>query len=198
MQNKLIAVTGGIGSGKTEAIEIIKSMGYSVFSLDKIYSDLLKNFSFLQEVCRILKVFPIKDENGNWTFDHRAAAENAFTDGKIKAELNAFTHPEIMKEFYKRAECEEGAVFCEVPLLYESGIEKDFDFVIVITRPLEERFKGIISRDGLSREEIEKRINNQFDYTNLRPNEHTIVIENDGSPEVLGERVKSAVEKITF
>ena len=136
------------------------------------------------------------DNKGNWTFDHRAAAKNAFSDERIKAELNAFTHPEIMKEFHKRAEKESGAVFCEVPLLYESGTEKDFDFVLVIKRAVEDRVASVEARDGLTKEEIENRIKNQFDYANLTPNEHTIVIENDGSLQVLGEKVRSAVEKI--
>ena len=196
MPSKTVAVTGGIGSGKTEVINIIKSFGYKVYNLDEIYRELLKNYEFLQEVCGILKVFPILNSDGSYTFDHRKAGENAFSDEKIKTELNAFTHPRIMAKFKELISAENGLVFCEVPLLFESGLKGEFDKVIVVTRDLRIRIEAVKTRDDLTEEEIIKRIKNQFDYANFIPDEHTIVIENDCGKEVLYEKVKSVIEKI--
>ena len=194
MPNKKIAITGGIGSGKSEVVRIIKDLGYAVYDMDKIYYSLLKKFEFLQKVCEILKVFPKRVNGGGWTFDKKKASENAFKDKAIKGRLEEFTHPEIIKEFNRLASSESGAVFCEVPLYFECGLSGEFDGVIVVKRPIENRFASLKSR-GLTEDEINLRIKNQFDYANFIPDEHTIVVENDGDIVALEERVKSAVEK---
>ena len=195
MPSKTIAITGGIGSGKSEVSRIIRSLGYPVYDMDEIYSSLLNKYEFLQKVCEILKVFPIRVNDGEWTFDHREAAKNAFKDKSIKNRLDEFTHPEILKEFKRLSKAERGAVFCEVPLYYESGLSNQFDSALVVIRPLADRIESVKLR-GLTEEEIRLRIENQFDYTNFVPDEHTIVIENVKDLNELEARVKSAVEKV--
>ena len=55
-----IAVTGGIGSGKSTVIDIISREGYKTVSLDKVYSELLDNPEFVREVCKITGTLPIE------------------------------------------------------------------------------------------------------------------------------------------
>lgn len=196
LNNLTVAVTGGIGSGKSQAIAEIKKLGHTVYSLDAIYADLLKEWDFLDKVCKIAGVPPIKDEKGDYTLDRKGAARAVYGDAEKLKKLNEFTHPAIMREFYKRAQSAAGVVFCEVPLLYESGLSHEFDYIFVIRRPLEERIVSAMARDEKTREAVISAIKNQFDYTKLVPDEHTIVIENDGTIDALGARIGEEIQKI--
>jgi hypothetical protein len=88
-----------------------------------------------------------------------------------------------------------GLVFNEVHLLFESGLQGNYDGVIVVYRPLEDRINSVISRSGLPREEVLKRIKNQFNYENFDKTKHT-VISNDGVLENLKRRVKEVLIEI--
>ena len=85
-------------------------------------------------------------------------------------------------------------MFAEVPLLFEGGYQKDFDGVIVVLREKSARIGAVAVRDGLSEEEVERRIKNQFDYENKSIFEHTVLY-NDGDLAKLREKVGSVLEK---
>ncbi|MBO6262770.1 MAG: dephospho-CoA kinase [Clostridia bacterium] len=196
MQSKLIAVTGGIGSGKSTVTKIIKRLGYAVFDLDKIYSDILKNPVFLQKLCEEIGILP-KCENGEYVLDRERVSKLVFSDKKALLKLNSFTHPKIMEELSLRIKSENLEIaFCEVPLLFESGLEKYFNKIIVVMRSLEDRIAAVSNRDGKTSEQIKKIMENQFDYTNFSPDDNTIIIENNGDKFELEEKVSSIIKKI--
>ena len=193
--NKLIAITGGIGSGKSFALKIIKKLGYKTFSADLVYKNLLKSKRFVLSVCSLLSVQPIED-NGKIHLDKNAVSKVVFEDKtKLKA-LNDFTHPKIMQKMISLAKKENGIVFCEVPLLFEGGFEDLFDGVFVIKRKNEDRFLSAAKRDGKTIEQIKSVAKNQFDYTKIKDNEHTFIIENDGDKVALTEKIKVAIENL--
>lgn len=158
--NVKIAITGGIGSGKSSVAEIIAGEGYPVFSCDKIYSELLCDKTFLSE---IEKIFPGVVKGGK--LDRRMLSSEVFKDtGKLK-KLNALTHDKILCAAFCKME-EERLSFLEVPLLFENGFEKLFDGVVVVLRDFEKRVDSVMQRDKISREEVILRIKSQFDYDN--------------------------------
>ncbi len=194
--NVFAAITGGIGSGKSEVLSHIGQLGYKIINLDEVYADLLQNTEFLNEVCAITGTMPKEETDGRMTLNRKEVSEKVFSDPDLLKRLNEYTHPIIMREAKKTAEKCGGVVFCEVPLLYESGLENLFDYVLVITREKKERVRSVSSRSGLTEEEVEKRIKNQFDYANLVVDEHTIVIENNGNLNDLYGKVELAIKKI--
>lgn len=70
---------------------------------------------------------------------------------------------------------EGNVVFAEVPLLFEGGYEGQFDEVIVVLRPTEERISALAARDGMSRREALSRMQNQFDYEKNKISGHTLL-----------------------
>lgn len=179
MIKKFIAVTGGIGSGKSTLLGLFKAAGYPIFSADEIYAELLRNEEFVQLVSLSVGVEPIKTENG-LKLDRKKIAEKVFSDGNLLKNLNEVTHGAIMTEMQNRAKREDKTVFCEVPLLFEGGYEKLFDLIVVVRRSDEDRIKAVEIRDGKTKEKVKKIIENQFDYSKIIEDGHTIIVENDG------------------
>ena len=188
--NKLIAITGGIGSGKTSVSKIIKSLGYKVFSADETYSELLNDKSFVKTIYDALDI-----KSTNYVFDRKLVANKVFNDNDCLKKLNDITHPLIMKKMLENSKNESGVIFNEVPLLFESGYQNLYDEIIVVKRSLEDRVNSVTKRDGISKNDVLARINNQYDYENKLNIEHTLIV-NDGSLDKLTSSVKVVLEKI--
>ena len=192
---KLIAITGGIGSGKSLLTDYFASLGYAVLSADEIYSDLLKDEYFVKGICDAVGVRAVL-MNGRYTLDRKAVAEKVFGNPAERKKLDDFTHGAIMREMFSRANDCCGVVFCEVPLLFEGGYDKYFDCVIVVFRNENERISSVVSRDNKSEELVKEIIKNQYDYSKLAENGHTIFVENNGTPRFLYEKANEIIEKI--
>lgn len=192
---KKIAITGGIGSGKSTVSEIIRKMGYVVVSADKVYSELLLNEDFVKEICELMNISPI-EKDGRITIDRKALSALVFLDKTQLSRLNDFTHPRIMDEIFRRSEGVEPLFFAEVPLLFERGYETEFDNVFVVRRQLDLRLSGTAKRDGKTEAEIRKVIDNQFDYEGNKSGYKSIIIENNGTIQELETEVSEAVKRL--
>lgn len=161
-QNSIkIAITGGIGSGKSAVAEILLKEGYPVFSCDKIYSELLKDNNFLNKLSAQFEGIITPDG----TLDRAKLSETVFKDKSALSKLNALTHPAIMEEVFKKCEREKLS-FTEVPLLFENGFERYFDNVIVVLRDENERINAIVERNGIEQKKAILRLKSQFNYNN--------------------------------
>lgn len=163
-QNNIkIAITGGIGSGKTTVCNIIKDKGYHVFSCDEIYAELLNGGKL---TCAIVNEFGDGVLNRSGGIDRKKLADCVFSDNEKLQILNEITHPKIFEEMFARSEKCDGVVFFEVPLLFEGGYQKLFDNVIVVLRDINCRIEHVKLRNKISVVEVAKRIAQQFNYDN--------------------------------
>ena len=189
---KIIAVTGGIGAGKSTVAKILKDAGYKVFGADETYKKLLKNGDFKRKIYNAIGL----EYNGR--FIKKQVADAVFGNpDKLKA-LNDATHSEIMRvmlEKSKKAALNSGGlVFNEVPLLFEGGFESLYDGVVVVVRNKEVRIAAALVRDKTDEKRVLARINNQIDYEKKDLTAYTL-IENDGDLSSLSKKVRKAVEK---
>lgn len=169
-----IAVTGGIGSGKSAVCGILREEGYPVFSCDEITRELQEDPAYLREV---EAAFPGTVEGGR--LDRKKLAGEVFSDPVKLARLNGLAHPRIMETLRLRME-RHAVSFAEVPLLFESGHEGDFGAVIVVWRDREERIAAVMGRDGATREEVTARMDSQADYARIVREGRYPVLRNDG------------------
>ena len=192
---KFIAVTGGIGCGKTTVIEQVKELGYPVFSCDKIYHQILECPDYIRDINENFNNVVV-----NGRIDRSALRELVFESQEVREKVNALAHPRIMaKLFSLMRDCEDDLAFAEVPLLFEGNYQKDFDGVIVVLRNISARIKAICERDGGDEETALQKIRAQFDYEskeNLRKlqTEKIRIIRNDGAKEELKYQVEKAIE----
>jgi dephospho-CoA kinase len=190
-----IAITGGIGSGKSTVAKYFKEQGYNVFSCDEIYSDLLNDDSFLKKIETAFG--DVIDNNGK--LDREKLAKKVFNDSKNLKLLNSITHPQIMNRAVELMENHKLS-FCEVPLLFVGGFENLFDNVIVVMRDKQKRAEAVSKRDNISIENANLRIKNQFDYDKLQKERYIPLYNNSGFAELLKEceRVLAKIKEYTF
>ena len=194
-QSKLkVAVTGGIGSGKSTVCKVIKEKGYPVFSCDETYAELLNGGCFTQD---LIKAFgsSVVDDNGN--LNRCKLSEIVFNDGEKLNLLNSITHPKIFEKMFANAQnCEKELCFFEVPVLFECGYENLFDKVIVVMREEEERIKAVMVRDNLPKEKVLSRLNKQYNYKNGDFKQY-YAIHNSGKIDELAVKIDDLLVKIT-
>ena len=186
-----IAITGGIGSGKSTVAGLLKNKGYDVFSCDEIYRELLCDERYIAEVARL---FPEAVENH--VINKERLSKIVFADESARKELNALAHPWIMRTLFIKMENAKGKyAFAEVPLLFEEGYEDKFDKIIVVLRDEEDRITSVMQRSGLSRQEVQNRIKVQFDYSTLnKKNLPLIILRNDVSQDELETKLSEIVK----
>ena len=188
--NCLVALTGGIGSGKSFALSLLEQWGYKTLSCDKVYEKIFETNSFKR---KLKKIFPTAVKGiFNLKADRKEISRIVFSDKDKLAKLNALSHPLIVRECISQAQKMGGVVFVEVPLLFEGGFAPLFDKVIVVMRSDAQRIQSVMDRSNLTIDEVLSRMKNQTDYAKLDLREY-IVVNND---ENFKENLKNAVENI--
>lgn len=196
MQNKKfkVALTGGYASGKSTVLKLFSENGFECYSADEIYNGLIKNPSFVADIYKNTGIQP-KICNGIAVFDRDYISEQCFSDKDKLKKLNGFTHEKVYEkiEGYFAASLNKYVIF-EIPLLFESGRQKDFDIVILVMRDVDKRAKSGAARDNLSHENALKRIKNQVDHNCFVKDAH-IIINNDKDLAFLKKQVNEIIEK---
>lgn len=156
-----VAITGGIGSGKSSFADLMRAKGYPVIKADILAKELYVTNEELKQ--NIIAEFG-DDVYPNGEFDRIALYQKAFVDGEKVKKLNALVHPVVIKEinklmsFYKSDQI----VFVEAALIFEASMEKLFDYVILITADEKIRTDRTVKRENISREEVKQRMKYQI------------------------------------
>lgn len=181
----LIALTGGIGSGKSRAAAILEEFGAHSINADTLAREVLERGE--DGYNEVVAYFGDEILNEG-QIDRKKLAEIVFNDSKQLEVLESITHPLIRAKFVSETHGlpENSVVVYEIPLLAESISRQkqlDFDHVIVLESETETRVARLIER-GLSAREAQLRIANQ--YSDARRKEiATHLIKNEGSLEEL-------------
>jgi dephospho-CoA kinase len=157
---KKIALTGGIGTGKTYISKKFVQMGIPVFYADeeakKCYED--------REIVDTIRSYFGTEVFTEGRLDFKKMARCVFQDPKKREVINKMIHPRVMGMFDEWAEEQHMPfVMLESAIVYENDMEKFFDMVIVVDAPLEVRLDRIKKRNpNLTEKEITDRINAQM------------------------------------
>lgn len=180
---KTIAVTGGIGSGKSLLGKILEEKGFIVIDTDLISKRLsLKGNEGYRQIIEIFGS-DILDSDSN--LDKTKLAEIAFNDKKSLEMLNSIMHPLIEKELLKEIEkhINENYIFVLVPLLFETGWQNRFDKVWLVLADEKIRLQRAVLRDKAKEEDIKKRIKNQINHANMSNLAHNVLYNNSSEEE---------------
>ena len=184
-----IAVTGGMGSGKSAVLAFIRELGFPAFSCDEFNRGLWQEEGYVQT---LKDAFPDCCTDG--VPDKKKIAARVFSDDASLEKLNALAHPRILHAM-QEAMAPHPVAFCEVPLLFESGTAATFDAVLDVRRDKEARIASVIRRDGLTREQALARMARQVDHESL-PADGCIVLTNDAGMEDLRKKTADALRSL--
>lgn len=163
-----IAITGNIGSGKSEFARFIKNKNYIVINADDLSKSILENDPLIKkEVIKLLGKESFRDGKPN----RKYLADLVFNDPEKLKLLEKILHPAVIKktnELMELALKQNDIVFTEAALIYEADMEKYFDFVVLIAADKKLRFNRKVKPGKLSKEEFEKRDSLQIDQDEKR------------------------------
>jgi dephospho-CoA kinase len=156
-----IGLTGGIGSGKSTVAKVFETLGIPVYYADLATRRLLHTSPELKAA--IIKQFG-ENSYRDGELDRAFIAGIVFSDPEKLKLLNALTHPATIADAEDWMQKQlTPYVIKEAALLFESGANKNLDFVIGVSAPESLRLERVAARDNTSVDEIRKRINNQLD-----------------------------------
>jgi len=167
----LIGVTGGIGSGKSTVCELFRRLGRTVIGADAVARELMEGSAALKRAVTALLGPEAYRPDG--TLDAETVAGKIFGKTILRTGLNAAVFPAVIQEIHRRIGALPPAqrspyVVIEAALIYESGMDADLDFVIVVHASEATRIARVESRDGMTRADVVRRARAQLSAEELR------------------------------
>jgi len=196
---KLIGLTGGIGSGKSEVARLLREKAVKVIDADSLAKEIAESDSRVRE--ELIQQFGEGVYSAEGRLNRKALAEIIFRDPRARQTVESIVHPRVLQAIRDKvtsAEGEEGleVAIVEAALVYESGLDHQLDAVAVVNAPLEACIQRTQKRDGLSREQVLQRLAAQMPLEE-KVRRANYVIENDGSLEELAQRVEEFYRWLT-
>ena len=183
--NKLIAISGGIGSGKSVVAKILRLLGYEVYDCDSESKRLMDESAEIKDSLR--KLMGEGVINADLSINRRRLAEIVFSDSEKLLTLNGIVHGAVKNDILTWRETRKSKrepIFVETAILYQSGIDKMVDYIIEVTAPIEIRVQRVMNRNGLKREEVLQRIESQ-QIQQFTPHSNILYVDNGGDQPLL-------------
>lgn len=155
-----IGITGGIGSGKTTVCRVFELLGVAVYYADVRAKILMQTDPELIE--GIKAAFGIEAYTGQ-VLNRAFLGAIVFNHAERLQQLNGLVHPAVFRDFERWSLEQKGAyVLKEAAILFESGSAKDCAYTILVKSPVELRTSRVMLRDGISKEDVIKRMDKQM------------------------------------
>lgn len=171
---KVVGLTGGIGSGKTTAAKMFEDLGIPLYIADDRAKALMHSSQDIRKALQLLfgdKAY--QDGKLNRPF----IASKIFGDEKLLKQMNAIVHPVVALDFKQwLSEQTSNYVIKEAAIIFENQQQNQYDYIITVTAPVEERILRVIKRDDSSRDKVLSIMNNQWsDEDKIKHSDFVIV-----------------------
>ena len=177
-----IGITGGIGSGKSYVCKRLNTRGIEVYDCDSAAKRLIRSSA---DIHRQLTALIGHDTYLNGELNKAAVARFLLGSEDNAKAIDHIVHPAVFRDFE-----ESGTQWMESAIMYESGIYRLVDKVIVVTAPEEVRIQRVMQRDGITQEKVMQWMQRQWPQELVRQQADFEII-NDGKTDI-----DSQLEKI--
>jgi dephospho-CoA kinase len=169
----IVGLTGGIGTGKTMVAKLFELYGAKLFNSDDRAKELYFHPEIKQQVIALLGADCYLNDH---TLNKKHISQKIFSDTDLLKKLNAIIHPAVVAEFKNfAAQYTHELIVKESALLFETGLYKDLEKIILVTSPLALRLERVMQRDGLSEQEVMNKIRSQMsEEEKLKLSDHVI------------------------
>jgi dephospho-CoA kinase len=183
----VVALTGGVGSGKSTVAAILTELGVPVIDADEIAHTLTAPGNPVLGL--IAEAFGKRFLDGDGRLDRASLRSLVFADRAARERLESILHPRIHSEILHRlAEQDAPYTVLEIPLLFETGQTDIADRILVVDLPESEQIRRVRERSGLDIQEIRRIIDSQASRS-LRLDGADDIVDNSGDPGVLKDQV---------
>tara|TARA_B100000989_G_scaffold186014_1_gene139976 strand:- start:1812 stop:2405 length:594 start_codon:yes stop_codon:yes gene_type:complete len=188
-----VALTGGIGSGKSEVSALFNKLGAYIFDADTIAKQILDKDKTAQK--ELILEFGSDIISAKGIIDKKKLSRIAFQNEFNQLKLNTIIHPYVFKEidlcFESILKKSKHEVFIvDAALIYESGADAHMDYVIVVTSHLKIRTERVMRRGDLSRDQFLKRVDLQWPEKDKTEMADFIIYNNDSRDNLKKEAKK--------
>jgi len=157
-----VALTGGIATGKSYCLGRFAALGIPTIDADRLAREAVAPGSpGLAAVAQRFGAHIVREDG---TLDRAGLARIVFSDRTARADLEAIVHPDVyrrIREWFAQLPHGTPVAMADIPLLFETGHEHDFDAVVVAACTPEEQLRRLVARDGLSETDARARLEAQ-------------------------------------
>jgi dephospho-CoA kinase len=178
---RLIGLTGGIATGKSEVARMLAARGATIIDADELAREVVRPGQ--PALAQIVERFGAQMLNDDGTLDRTGLAKVVFADPQARADLERITHGRIGELIQQRIAAafahDAHLVVVDIPLLFESRRADMFEGTLLVYAPRDVQLQRLMSRDGITREGAEQRLEAQLPIDEKRARA-TWVIDNGG------------------
>lgn len=188
-QHRIIAITGGIGAGKSVVSSILQVAGYHVYDCDSRAKQLMNTSAAIKQ--SLIENFGADVYTGD-RLNKPRLSNIIFNDPTALQLVNSIVHPAVRLDIEQWAQEQHGKtpLFIETAILKEASLDAMVDEVWNVTAPIETRIERVVRRNATTRDKVIERINNQTPLTGCEGVKLVEII-NDGTTPLLPQVVKA-------
>ncbi|VTT21532.1 dephospho-CoA kinase [Streptococcus dysgalactiae subsp. equisimilis] len=193
----MIGITGGIASGKSTVVAMIKEAGYQVIDADQVVHQLQEKGGRLYEALKQAFGNEILKEAGD--LNRKKLSEMVFSNPSHMATSSAIQNQIIKEELAAERDQlaqSQTVIFIDIPLLIELGYQDWFDAIWLVYVDAQTQLRRLMARNHLREVDAKKRLSSQLSIEEKRPYA-SLVIDNSGDMETLRKQVHKALEQLS-
>jgi dephospho-CoA kinase len=193
-----LGVTGGIGSGKSTVCEVFEHLGVPVLFADDISKEISTTNPLIKK--KISTLLGVEAYMADGLLNRQYIASKIFSHKTLQKKIESILHPQVEKEIEHRLVALQQAghrlAIVEAALLFEAGLDKEMDAVLVVDADEAVRVQRVQRRDGVSEEAVRARMKAQSDAKKSTARAD-YVFHNNGSPDELATNARFLYSIVT-
>jgi len=192
-----VALTGGIATGKSYCLHRFHTLGAAVIDADVLARQVAAKDT--PGLSAIVSRFGRAVLLADGTLDRAALGRIVFADTRARADLESILHPEIyrhIREWFANLPANVAVAMADIPLVFETGHQHDFDRIVVAACEPQEQIRRMIARNGLSEAEARARLVAQWPIAEKIARASS-VIRTDGGFDETDRQVAAVYEQLT-
>ena len=192
-----IAITGNIGSGKSTITKIVRELGFKVFDSDNEVKKALTKKDLINQISTEFKskIPGLVKRN---KIDKAKLGEFVFSKPEELKKLEQIVHPKVWesKEKFFEKNCNEQAVFLDIPLLFEKKLQSKFDFIIRTRVSEEVQKKRVLKRENMTNDKFNNIRKAQISFSGVKKKCISLDINTQEDIKIIKKKVKNFLEKV--
>jgi dephospho-CoA kinase len=167
-------LTGGIGSGKSTVARLFSDLGIPIYIADERAKQLMNTSKVIKR--DLISLFGSKAYNTEG-LERSFISSQIFNNKELLKRMNAVVHPKVGGDFKRWLKQQKTSyVIKEAAIIFEHNQQSQYDYIITVTTPIDERLQRVMKRDNKTKEQIMAVVNNQLSDEEKIKQSHFVIV----------------------